>query len=310
MRKIELGKEFFISAFIALLCSICLLLNFYQEDKVDAACEVIVNGDVDSLGIYLDEIWNINSLNSDGKTMLMVACENGNIDAMECLLNKGANANASPNGALTPLELYCRDSYEIGEKGILLLLDAGARQSIYTVKPAIFYLAENYYWMNSEQKRIATEETIWLLQHGAPLGYGKTSLLHLAARGNMSELFYTVVHTTQGLNMMSMKDENGMTPWDVAIDAGAVAVQQVIRNLEKEYEEETTPPSTEFEESPGSEGEGYTEEYWPEDPVLKPMPTESPIISDDRIDFDDESNGSTNESDGLNSSTTGSGIFG
>jgi len=76
-----------------------------------------------------------------------------------------------------------------------------------------------------------------LLQNGAPLGCGNTSILHLAAKSDMSDLFYVLVHTTEGIGFLTMKDQEGNTPWDVAMQYGAVSVQKVIRDLEVEYEQ-------------------------------------------------------------------------
>ena len=71
------------------------------------------------------------------------------------------------------------------------------------------------------------------------MGYEDSTILHYAAQGNMSDLFYTVVHTSEGLHLLTIKNAEGQTPWDVAVTNGAVAVQRVIRNLEEEYREES-----------------------------------------------------------------------
>lgn len=272
MTKIKLGKEFFIAAFIALICAVFILCNFYQDDVFIDARESIVKNDVESLDLCVSKMWDIDMIGPGKQTLLMVACENGSVDAIEYLINHGADVNKSPSGCMTPLELYCSLSYEAGEYGLLLLIDSNVKQSKYTVKPAVFHLADQYYWMNDSQKALATEETIWLLKYGAPLGYNNTSLLHMAAKGNMGDLFYTIVHTTQGLSMLNMKDENGQTPWEIAVEYGAVSVQKVIRNLETELKEEeengsnigsTNPDDIVDEDAPlGSVDNPYPDGYF------------------------------------------------
>jgi hypothetical protein len=236
MQKIKLGIEFFISAFIAMIAAALLLCIITQQETVDKACVAIENYDQDTLVNCVDKIWNIDAYGTRNETMFMVACESGNEEAIEYLLNQGADPNKTVPGQLTPLELFCNNGYEAGEYALSLLLKSGVKQSAYSVQPAIFYLADNYYWMTPEQKVLATEQSILLLQHGAPLGYEDTSLLHLAAKSNMYDLFYTIVHTNEGLYMMTMKDVNGQTPWDVAVSSGSIDVQKIIRNLENEYD--------------------------------------------------------------------------
>lgn len=244
MERNKVGIEFFITAFVAMVASALLLIILHQQEMIDAACVAIENYAQEDAESYIDQVWDINGCGLRKETMLMVACEVGNEEAIEYLLNKGADPNKTVAGNLTPLELFCRDGYNAGERALLLLLNAGVRQSIYTVKPAIFHLADNYYWMTDEQKALATEETIWLLKYGAPLGYKDTSLLHLAAKSNMADLFYTIVHTREGLYMINMRDGDGNTPWSVAVINGAVDVQRVIRNLETESEEEQEENAT------------------------------------------------------------------
>lgn len=280
MKKITLGIEFFISAFIALIAAIVLLLILVQQEHIDDACSAIERFDQDALVSCAEEVWDIDGYGTRKETMLMTACRVGNTDAVEFLLKEGADPNATVPGKLTPLELFCNNGYEAGEDLLLLLLENGVRQSIYSVKPAIFYLAENFYWMDKNQKAIATEESIWLLQYGAPLGYEDTSLLHLTAKSDMDDLFYTIVHTREGLTMINMENGEGYTPWDVALKNGSIGVQRVIRNLEKEYQdsqEETRPsePSEETEPPLGSIDNPYPDGYFDEtEPSEETEPTD------------------------------------
>ena len=238
MKKLRVGSGFFIAMFVAVLCSTIILSVTYQEELVESACAAIESHDQDMAKEYIDMVWFIDIVGHNKKTMLMSACESGNAEMIQYLIIRGADTNKTAIGRLTPLELFCRSGYEAGNDILLALLDCGAKQSVYTEKPAVFYLAEKFYWMNDAQKAIATEETITLLKHGAPMECDETTLLHEAAKSNMSDLFYILVHDAQGLRLLNAKDANGDTPWNVAVNNGAVAVQQVIRNLEREYEEE------------------------------------------------------------------------
>ena len=160
------------------------------------------------------------------------------IETITYLLDLGADVNYTIEGELTPLELFCSKGYEAGKETLLALLKAGAKQDQYTKMSPILHLAQSFGLMTEEQLEVATDEAIVLLQHGAPLQYETTSLLHLAAENNMADFFYTIVHSKKGLVLLSMEDQNGKTPWEVAVSCGAVDVQRVIRNLETEFEEE------------------------------------------------------------------------
>ena len=238
MKNLKLGRGFKVLALIALLASILLLLIIYQEETIDKACSSIKNNQNEMAQHYIDQIWDIDSCGQEGQTVLMAACQSGNRQMIAYILEKGADPNKTISGRLTPLELFCRDGYKGGKEALLLLLKSGVKQSKYTTKPAVFFLADAFYWMEQEDKAIATEQAILMLQYGAPIGYGKTTLLHSAAKANMGDLFYTLVHSKEGLYAINAVDENGDTPWTLAVKHGSVSVQTVIRNLEKEYEEE------------------------------------------------------------------------
>lgn len=238
MERLKLGIDFIVAAAIAIIAASILLFIGYQEEYIEAACVAIENKDNQTAHSYIDKIWDVDMTGKRKQTMLMVACESGNSEMIISLVSHGANVNKTINGYLSPLELFCKNGYMAGPDVLLSLLKSGAKQSAYVEKPAVYHLADSFYWMTAEEKKIATEETILLLQYGAPLGCAGTSILHLAAKGDMADLFYTIVHTTEGLNLLNMSDENGNTPLDIAIANGAVEVQQVMRDLEKEYNED------------------------------------------------------------------------
>ena len=237
MFKGKLNHSVVFFALIAAFFSLLFLLITHQEKLVDEACLAIKGGDQETAIEYIDKIWNINSVGRQHETVLMAACEVGSSEMIQYIINLGADVNKTSRGYMTPLELFCEYGYEAGCDTLSLILEAGVKQSNFTISPAVFYLADDFCWMTEEQKELAAKETILLLQNGAPFGYQKTSLIHLTAKADMDDLFYTLVHTKEGLNLMTMEDENGDTPWDIAIKNGSISVLRVIRNLETEYNE-------------------------------------------------------------------------
>ena len=239
MKRIQFNKGFYVAIVLAMICSIALLLICWQEDIVEEACIAISEGRDDEAVELIDDLWSLNTVNSNKETVLMAACKAGNSTIIYHLIELRADLNYSPPGKMSPVELFCRYGYKQGYEPIISLLQSGAKQSRYELQPGLYHLAEQFYWMEKGEKKIATELAIVLLQYGAPMGYNDSTILHYAAKGNMSDLFYTVVHTTEGLHLLTIKDNEGKTPWDVAVSSGAVAVQRVIRNLEEEYREES-----------------------------------------------------------------------
>ena len=233
-----IDKVFLTLLIIAAICAIFLLVDIHYEELCDDVCENIESFDNEYAKKLIGKHININDHGDEYDTMLMSACKSGNSEMIIYLIENGANPNLTVFGKMTPLELFCFSGYEAGEEALIALLDAGAKQSTYSIKPAVFILADNYRSMNLNQKMLATNETVLMLKYGAPLGYGKNNLLHLAAEGNMFSLFNTIAHSKDGIAMINDKNSDGLTPWEVAVKHGSIDVQRVIRNLEVEYEED------------------------------------------------------------------------
>lgn len=246
-KTIEISFALIFAIIVAIISTVALSYIVKQEKHVTMACTYIENGDSETAIQYIED--NVNDVDLKGsnrKTLLIVACEKGDVDVIRELISRGADLNYAPSGQLSPLETYCLSGYKNGHEGLDALLKAGARQSKYVEKPAIYILLESCQWNSKEEKDIATECAISLLKKGAPLGYKYTTILHEAAKYNLDGLFYTVVHTNEGLSMLNSLNADGSTPWETAIKHGAVGVQRVIRNLEIEYQEEqnkATEPS-------------------------------------------------------------------
>lgn len=253
-KKIHFGLGFYIPLVIAFICALLLFVIVDQEEKIDNLKNAIEQNNTEAAKVYVDELININIPGKNNKTALMLACEYGNGELIEYVVQKGADVNYAPNGMPTPLELFCEKGYCAGPDALRTMFSAGLKQSKYTLQPAIFTLANNFYWMDDEQKEEATEVVIVLLKNGAPLGYNDTTILHLAAKADMDDLFYTVVHTQEGIYMLNAKNEDEQTAWEIAVKFGAINVQKVIRNLEQEYKDEQ-----------GNQGNEWTEIITPDE---------------------------------------------
>ena len=244
MHDTKLNITCLIVGLIAVICSCILIYIIDQETYIDKACAAIEANDNDVAIQYLKKIKNYNSIGQRKETVLMVACESGNAEIIAFLLTQDLDVNYCPNGALTPLELFCQTGYKAGIDALDLLLEYGVKQSNFSEKPAVFYLAENLYWMEDEERIIAEELILSLMQNGAPFGYKTTTILHEITKADSADLFDILVHTTQGLALLNTKNSEGKTPWDISIQYGAVDVQRVIRFLEEELRQEQNPGDT------------------------------------------------------------------
>jgi ankyrin repeat protein len=80
------------------------------------------DGNVDKVQKLLDKGANIEATNDDGWTPLHWACRNGCVEVVEMLLDKRANIEARDNGGWTPLHEAC---YKGHVEVVKLLLDKG-----------------------------------------------------------------------------------------------------------------------------------------------------------------------------------------
>ena len=92
-----------------------LLLEAAEKGDLKKAKEAITQGA------------NINVLNKDKWTPLMLAIRGGHSDVIKLLLNKGANLNIKGESGMTPLHIACAIR---SEEIIKLLLDKGAQVNV------------------------------------------------------------------------------------------------------------------------------------------------------------------------------------
>lgn len=279
MSKTKIGLALLLSVFILVASATTLLYLNDQETLIDKACFAIDSHDLELAANYMEKVKFINLYGDRRETLLMSACKNGNKECILYLLNRGANPNRTVSARLTPLELYCEYGYEAGDALLSLLLECGADQSKYSEQPALYQLANQFHWMNDEQKEIAAKEAVILLEYGAPLEYDGSTILHYAARGNMADLFNILIHTQQGLSLINVKNNDGLTAWNVAVENGAVGVQRVIRNLEAELKQKAEEQAQEelqaqIEQEQALETEEIVEST--AEPTTEPTPTPVP----------------------------------
>ena len=215
---------------IIVLCSAFLFYTLTVEEIVDDVCSMIYeDADIEEIKTQIDRIQDIDVIGSNKETALMAACRVGNTVIIEYLMEKDADPNQHPDGALTPLELYCEYGYEGGAKGVELLCANGASPKKYTLKEPLFLMAGQFKWMDTTQKTKATEVAVELIKHGAPLYNNETTILHLTAQADMYVLFYNIIRSTEGTWLMDSKDSSGLTPYEVASKNGAVNVQRAFK---------------------------------------------------------------------------------
>ena len=246
----------FINILICILPIIALAVlftyNVSQKGYVDKTVEALEAGDTTAALEMMAFVEDINMSGSDHKTILMAACKYGNAEVIIAALNQNADPNAHLSGTLTPLEYFCSTGYTAGEGALFALLKAGANPKVYTTRPALYTLTEQFKWMEKETKESLSEEVTLLLQAGSPLTYNGTTILHYLAQHNFSELVTEILKTPEGVEMAITKDPDGYYPYNLAVKSGAVQAQRAIREWEAAYtgnNEPTFEPSTETEPS-------------------------------------------------------------
>ncbi|EKX34971.1 hypothetical protein GUITHDRAFT_42184, partial [Guillardia theta CCMP2712] len=74
------------------------------EQQFFSLCHAAHVGDVDTVRILLRQGANIDEKNYDGRTVLHIACAEGNYRMVEVLLNHGADKNIKDRWGNTPLQ--------------------------------------------------------------------------------------------------------------------------------------------------------------------------------------------------------------
>jgi ankyrin repeat protein len=93
--------------------------NYKGKTQLLTAC---CNGQIDVIRMLLDNGADVDQ-NDEGSTPLFAACENGHVDAARLLLDKGADVNRAKENGSTPLFIACEEGHVDAAR---LLLEKGA----------------------------------------------------------------------------------------------------------------------------------------------------------------------------------------
>ena len=197
--NIENSKNTYIGILISILCIVLLVIMVWSGITISRyatatkLCQQIKSGE------------NIQTTMGDGVTAptilrglfvilqadvvkipLVEACYYGNVQAVETLLNNGANPNYSIRDNWTPIEaaVHGRASEEDSTKIIKLLVEYGADVDKYeSTEPVLFTFAGRLTLKNHAEHE--QEMILWLLDHGAMPNepVDNQNILHYAARG-------------------------------------------------------------------------------------------------------------------------------
>lgn len=218
--------------------------------------------------VFLNHFFTITQLN-EVKIPLVEACFYGHEQAVQLLLENGADPNYTISGYWTPIEAAISGTGSREEKFriVKILVQYGADVNLYeSTEPIIFTLAS---WLTLEGSDSITEDMIlWLLEHGAVTETDQGSLLHLAVRGTNPTFVRTLIETyklpVNGLGFQqqtplisilyfanqtskendienqvqillesgadpSIKDQFGKTAYDYAMSKGLVNIADMLR---------------------------------------------------------------------------------
>lgn len=229
-------KQFRFFLRTAAIFSLFLLILIGQEKTFANIKNKIETNQYAENEFEMSNLYSINMKDRTGKSLLYVACENGNELAIENLLKNNANVE-NENSKMTLLEVYCVKNYKnCNPKIINMLIQAGENPNTYKTKPPLFLLAQNFKWLSKEEKKNAENTAIALIEAGASILYQNQSILHEAAKANMVELFSKVFYSKEGMSYMNMKNEENKTPWELAVKYGSIDVQRIIRKFDEEYQ--------------------------------------------------------------------------
>ena len=224
-----------VGLFLGVICGTFIFCREYQQHAIKNAVYAIHEETPEVAKRAIRHVWNIERRTSNGTTMLEAASEMGNVELMRYLLEKGANPNGSKKSTSTPLECYCASQFGYRSMEPLeVLIEYGADPSIFRIDSPAYLLAEQFKWMIYTRKKAAAQEVVFLVEHGAPVKSKKTTILHLAAETDEKELMEAILATEEGKRFLWAKDENGKTPWDIAVENEAVKVQEILRGFENE----------------------------------------------------------------------------
>lgn len=211
--------------------------------KTDKLCDAIEEGDNEKAKELADKMWSLNShtffarfasmFEGEAKTPLYSACKTGNSEMITYLLEHGASPNYAPYGMPYPLEIMCDMGLNAGIDSMRELLDNGADPAKYNYKPPVYYIVwfldygDNY---DSYINRI--NMIMLLLERGSPWTCDDPhlSLIHSAAYQRDGALMNALLEKEESAKYINMKNEDGKTPLDIAIEYNKPEIAMILRN--------------------------------------------------------------------------------
>lgn len=248
----KLYKTLYIILIILPLIGLLTIWTYFSAQKslLNDINGLIKSGQIEEAKELAAQLEDLELLDENNETLLMVACEMGSSEMIEWALAHNADPNYSPRGATTPLELYCSFGFRGGPETLMRLLKAGAQVQSYRYNPPIFCLAEKLIWMTPSERDVALEEMLILYHSGDKIRHNGTTLFHYAAQYDNEELATALLSTAAGAKQLAEKNQDGKTPYDLALEYGSAKIQRLVRRFQEgllEILDEPTQPEYEQE---------------------------------------------------------------
>lgn len=210
------------------LITLCFTLTgCANTSKIAKICEAIEDGDNKTAMELIDSTDNLNQLNVnawelksvltqsdfDRSTPLVTACEKGDLEIIEYLLENGADPNFTAGDIYYPLEAMVAKNKELGYKGLELLDDYGADFSLYTHHPLLYYLGSTFKYSEGNISDGAYEMVIYLIENDKPLvNKDGFTLLHYMAQSDNTDFLEELLNCNEVQELINFMSDDGDTP--------------------------------------------------------------------------------------------------
>ena len=90
---------------------------------LDEMYDMLIDGDVESIRLWLDAGVDVDIATEDGRTPLILTCYKGHVALVKLLIDAGADKEKADSGGFTPLFVVCQEGHE---EVVRMLLGEGA----------------------------------------------------------------------------------------------------------------------------------------------------------------------------------------